>query len=107
MKFCSKCGKEIMDEAVICVHCGCPVTNATFNTAPAQPPVQPLNDPTESGGLATAAMIFAFLIPLLGFILGIVGACKYKTPSYKGTSSAAIFVSIVVWIVSFAILMSL
>ncbi len=23
MKFCSKCGKEIMDDAVICVHCGC------------------------------------------------------------------------------------
>ena len=23
MKFCSHCGKEIMDEAVICVHCGC------------------------------------------------------------------------------------
>lgn len=21
--FCSKCGKEIMDEAVICPHCGC------------------------------------------------------------------------------------
>lgn len=25
MKFCSKCGKEIHDEAVICVHCGCSV----------------------------------------------------------------------------------
>ena len=23
--FCSKCGKEINDEAVICVHCGCAV----------------------------------------------------------------------------------
>ena len=21
--FCRKCGKEIMDEAVICIHCGC------------------------------------------------------------------------------------
>ena len=25
MKFCSKCGKEIMDEAVICPGCGCSV----------------------------------------------------------------------------------
>ncbi len=24
--FCSKCGKEIHEEAVICVHCGCAVT---------------------------------------------------------------------------------
>ena len=28
--FCSKCGKEIMDEAVICPNCGC----ATANYAP-------------------------------------------------------------------------
>lgn len=25
MKFCSKCGKELMDEAVICTGCGCAV----------------------------------------------------------------------------------
>ena len=25
MKFCSKCGKEIMEEAVICPGCGCAV----------------------------------------------------------------------------------
>ncbi len=24
MKHCSKCGKELMDEAVICPGCGCP-----------------------------------------------------------------------------------
>ncbi|MGM9645732.1 MAG: zinc-ribbon domain-containing protein [Eubacteriales bacterium] len=27
MKFCSKCGKEIMDEAVVCPNCGCPVAD--------------------------------------------------------------------------------
>lgn len=36
MKFCSKCGKEIMDEAVICVGCGCPVSQTT-NIQPATP----------------------------------------------------------------------
>ena len=25
MKFCGKCGKEIMDEAVVCPNCGCAV----------------------------------------------------------------------------------
>ncbi len=25
MKYCQKCGKELLDEAVICVGCGCPV----------------------------------------------------------------------------------
>ena len=28
--FCTKCGKEIMDEAVICPNCGCPI-EITFN----------------------------------------------------------------------------
>ena len=27
MKFCEKCGKEIMDEAVLCPGCGCAVKN--------------------------------------------------------------------------------
>ena len=27
MKFCEHCGKEILDEAVICVHCGCAVNS--------------------------------------------------------------------------------
>lgn len=27
MRYCSKCGKEIMDEAVICPGCGCAVDN--------------------------------------------------------------------------------
>lgn len=25
MKYCSKCGKELFDEAVVCVNCGCAV----------------------------------------------------------------------------------
>ena len=27
MKYCSKCDKELLDEAVICVGCGCTVEN--------------------------------------------------------------------------------
>lgn len=27
MKYCQKCGKEIMDEAIICPNCGCAVEN--------------------------------------------------------------------------------
>lgn len=31
MKFCQKCGKELMDEAVICPGCGCAVGNQSFS----------------------------------------------------------------------------
>lgn len=49
MKFCSKCGKEIADEAVICTGCGCAVeqTEKKGNGG---------ND-----GLAVAAKIFLIL----------------------------------------------
>ena len=29
MRFCSKCGKEIHEDAKICVHCGCEVERKT------------------------------------------------------------------------------
>ena len=39
MKFCSKCGKEIHDDSIICPGCGCSVESKK-----------------EYGGLATAAL---------------------------------------------------
>lgn len=33
MKYCSKCGKELMDEAVICVGCGCAVAGQQMQSA--------------------------------------------------------------------------
>lgn len=36
--FCSKCGKEIDDSAVVCVGCGCPTAN--YNSNKAQPTSQ-------------------------------------------------------------------
>ncbi len=31
--FCSKCGREIMDEAVVCPNCGCATNNYATNNA--------------------------------------------------------------------------
>ena len=103
MKFCSKCGKQIMDEAVICVHCGCQVASVN-NTTSSSHSVNSVGYPEESKTLSTCAIVFSFLIPILGFILGIIGACRYKTDTYKSTCVGAIFVSIGVWIISFVLL---
>ncbi len=105
MKYCSKCGKEIMDDAVICIHCGCS-TNSNAGFTPQNPIIQN-KAPEETKTLATCALVFSFLMPLIGLILGIVGACKYETPEYKSSSVSAIFISIVVWIISFVILFAL
>ncbi len=59
MKYCTKCGKELVDEAVVCVHCGCNVANGgkavDANDAP-----------------STGFAILGFLIPLVGLILYLV-----------------------------------
>ena len=37
MAFCNHCGKEILDSAVVCVHCGCSVApNGNANATPNQ-----------------------------------------------------------------------
>ncbi len=47
MKYCSHCGANILDEAVICVHCGCSVER----------PVQPVKDDT----METVVKVFLIL----------------------------------------------
>ena len=32
MKYCSKCGNEVNDEAVVCVKCGCKIDNGQSNS---------------------------------------------------------------------------
>ena len=58
MKFCSKCGHELVDEAVVCVNCGCSVADPTTPTAPA------VADAPNMG-----FAVLGFFIPLVGLIL--------------------------------------
>ena len=98
MKFCQKCGKQLMDEAVICPGCGCAVgNNQSVNTTK-------VSTAGETSGIATGALVCSFLIPIVGLLLGIVGACKYKTPEFRNRSIAAIGISILVWVFCGALL---
>ena len=58
MKYCSKCGKEIFDEAVICPNCGCA-------TAPTATVAATANVDAPNTGFA----VLGFFIPLVGLIL--------------------------------------
>ena len=51
MKYCSQCGKELVDEAVVCPNCGCAV----------QAPVNQQEDKPS-----TVLNILAFLFPVIG-----------------------------------------
>ncbi len=56
--FCIKCGKDILDTAVICIHCGSPTPNFnSYNNSNVQPQTQPIiiNNSSSSSASAAAA----------------------------------------------------
>ncbi len=63
MKFCSRCGKEIVDDAVVCPNCGCAVVPTTH-----------VEEDIPNIGLN----VLAFLFPIVGLILFII--YNEKTP---------------------------
>lgn len=104
--FCSKCGKEIDDQAVVCIHCGCPVESANKES---YVPVTdaPIQEETgEKKTLANCAVVFSFLIPIVGLILGIVGITKYKNEKLRKQCICAITLSIVFWIIGIFVFMA-
>ena len=52
--FCRKCGKEIMDEAVVCIHCGCSTKETPVG-----------KEDAPNAGLA----VLGFFFPIIGLIL--------------------------------------
>lgn len=85
MAFCGKCGKEIDDEAVICVHCGCPTG---VQAAPAAPTVDIESTAT------TGEKVLSFLIPIAGIILYCVN--KDKKPKAAKT---CLKVGVITWLI--------
>lgn len=105
--FCPTCGKELQDNAVVCPYCGCPTNNQPAQPVAAPATSAPMLENGETPGMATAALVCAFLFPLLGFILGIVGTVKYKTQSLKTRCIIAIPLSLIVWGISFAVMINM
>lgn len=60
MKYCSTCGAELHDNAVICVKCGCPVTPPPQSSSEMQ---QAKND--DSPGMT----LLSIVLPLIGILL--------------------------------------
>lgn len=92
MKFCSKCGKEIMDEAVICPGCGCAIEK---EVTPAKVTVPKKAKNAQIFGILSILLLAPLGIPAIilanqskeetggvmckqaktGFTCGIVGLC--------------------------------
>lgn len=52
MKYCTHCGTELNDEAVVCPSCGCPTDLYNANSG------SNINTNSNNSGLATTAKVF-------------------------------------------------
>ena len=109
--FCRNCGNQISDQAAVCPRCGSATGVAQQPYYGAQQPYYGVQQPyygvqpEEKSTLATCALVFAFLVPIAGLILGIIGVTKYNNPELKKKCIIAIPVSVVVWIINFVLLL--
>ncbi len=69
--YCSKCGRELFDEAVICPYCGCPTQNYNNNTV------------TFEDKSNIWLCLLSVLFPIVGIILGVVFMSKGMKQSGK------------------------
>ena len=72
MKFCTKCGKELNDEAVICVGCGCAVKSAEPKIAP-QKESPAVKEKPKNSAISTSFGITSSFIAIVGILLTFVG----------------------------------
>lgn len=118
--FCKHCGKEIPDEAVICVHCG------AMTDAPTAVNAQPAVSGKTSNGFAIAGFVLSLvsifsstytygILAILGLVFSIIGFVKSKTCG-KGKgfaiagisiSSASLFISVLIIILSVSLSLAL
>ena len=87
MKYCSKCGKELVDEAVVCPGCGC----AQGNT----------NVPEKADASSFGWALLGFCIPLVGLILYLVW--KDNAPLKAKSAGKGALVSVIVSVVFYLI----
>lgn len=86
MKYCSNCGKEVADAAVVCPNCGCSVKgSAAVDDVP-----------------STGLNVLAFLIPLVGLILYIVN--NEKAPNKAKEIGKWALIGFIVGIVLYVLL---
>ena len=77
MKYCSKCGTQLVDEAIVCTGCGCAVGSAPIPTSTVA--VETKN----SSGLTTAAKVFMVLgTVFMGLYILPLAWCIPMTVSY-------------------------
>ncbi len=79
MAYCSKCGKEVLDDAEICVHCGCRIKN------------EPLLNSND--GKNAIRFILTFFLGFIGSF--IINNTNLKPKGWRSRTCAYFFLSII------------
>lgn len=97
--FCRYCGKEIPDNAVVCINCGVPVRQIGVQQQ------MPVEQPKGVNGLGLAGFIVSIfslyfglyfcVIPVVSLILSIVGMVQAKRFRLNGFAIAGLTISII------------
>lgn len=61
MKYCSRCGNQLADEAVICPQCGCAAGGAAQ-----------IKNENNSDVIAILGFVFSFITALVGLVLSVI-----------------------------------
>lgn len=79
MAFCSKCGKEVNDEAEICVHCGCRI--------------KPEPTSSKTDGQNISRFLLTFFLGWIGSF--IINHTSLKPVGWKSRTLAYFFLSMI------------
>ena len=100
--FCSKCGKNIHDEALICPECGYATVNYTMDKQK-QPQKQDNMKQADrmkpvGGGIKTVAYALLLLSVLVGFIGGALFGNAFPNSQLSGVKTVYIVIAVVTFI---------
>ena len=100
--FCRKCGKEVSDEAVVCIHCGCTVNESNAGNKSSVSHSADMDTPKTLIGV-----LCGWFLGILGVLVGLL-AYKEGTIARKSfmkawgiTIGISMVISIVVSIVAY------
>ena len=106
MKYCTECGNQVVDNAVVCPKCGCITVygkerNRVIIAQRNQAIIAQKNENNKTGpGLALGilSLVFGALGGWLGLLFGILCICLDKTKKYRVLGVLGIILFIL-WIV--------
>lgn len=70
MRYCSHCGHEVADNAIMCIHCGCSLNDRPAQNAPLDP-------------LSIIGFVVSFFNPVVGLILCLIAYGNVKLQDNK------------------------